>query len=136
MDATLKRPGQDHSSLAPNTKHTREVVSPLLASEERERSRSKFNGTYAAASVGAATPYRFKPKTEKMMMGQGDDVLGTPDLDYEAWRDLLRAMCGRYNPEGRRTSAGSHIRHQRNNGRGRSINNCLSVSSCDALYGV
>jgi AraC-like DNA-binding protein len=35
-----------------------------------------------------------------MMMGQGDDVLGTPHLDYEAWRDLLRAMCGRYNPEG------------------------------------
>jgi AraC family transcriptional activator of tynA and feaB len=35
-----------------------------------------------------------------MIMGQGDDVLGTPHLDYEAWRDLLRAMCGRYNPEG------------------------------------
>jgi AraC family transcriptional regulator, positive regulator of tynA and feaB len=34
------------------------------------------------------------------MMGQNDDVLGTPQLDYEAWRDLLRSMCGRYNPEG------------------------------------
>jgi AraC-like DNA-binding protein len=34
------------------------------------------------------------------MMGQSDDILDTPQLDYEAWRDLLRAMCGRYNPEG------------------------------------
>jgi AraC family transcriptional activator of tynA and feaB len=34
------------------------------------------------------------------MMGQSDDVLGEPQLDYEAWRDLVRAMCGRYNPEG------------------------------------
>ena len=33
-------------------------------------------------------------------MGQSDDILDTPQLDYEAWRDLLRAMCGRYNPEG------------------------------------
>jgi AraC family transcriptional regulator, positive regulator of tynA and feaB len=33
-------------------------------------------------------------------MGQSDDVLGEPRLDYEAWRDLLRSMCGRYNPEG------------------------------------
>jgi AraC family transcriptional activator of tynA and feaB len=34
------------------------------------------------------------------MMGQSDDNFDTPQLDYEAWRDLLRAMCGRYNPEG------------------------------------
>jgi AraC family transcriptional activator of tynA and feaB len=34
------------------------------------------------------------------MMGQSDDVFGEPRLDYEAWRDLLRSMCGRYNPEG------------------------------------
>ena len=33
-------------------------------------------------------------------MGQSDDILDTPQLDYDAWRDLLRAMCGRYNPEG------------------------------------
>jgi AraC family transcriptional activator of tynA and feaB len=30
----------------------------------------------------------------------GQSVLGEPRLDYEAWRDLLRSMCGRYNPEG------------------------------------
>jgi hypothetical protein len=24
----------------------------------------------------------------------------TSHLNYEAWRDLLRSMCGRYNPEG------------------------------------
>jgi AraC family transcriptional regulator, positive regulator of tynA and feaB len=28
------------------------------------------------------------------------DVPSLPQLDYEAWRDLLRRMCGRYNPEG------------------------------------
>jgi len=38
--------------------------------------------------------------TAETMMGQSDDILDTPQLDYEAWRDLLRAMCGRYNPEG------------------------------------
>jgi AraC family transcriptional regulator, positive regulator of tynA and feaB len=38
--------------------------------------------------------------TAETMMGQSNDILGTPQLDYEAWRDLLRAMCGRYNPEG------------------------------------
>jgi AraC family transcriptional activator of tynA and feaB len=34
------------------------------------------------------------------MMGQSDDVLGEPQLDYEAWRHLLRSMCGRYSLEG------------------------------------
>jgi len=38
--------------------------------------------------------------TAETMMGQSDDILDTPQLDYEAWRDLLRAVCGRYNPEG------------------------------------
>jgi AraC family transcriptional activator of tynA and feaB len=33
-------------------------------------------------------------------MGQGDDIRDTSRLDCEAWRDALRAMCGRYNPEG------------------------------------
>jgi hypothetical protein len=28
------------------------------------------------------------------------DVLGPTVLDYEAWRDLLRSMCGRYYSEG------------------------------------
>ena len=33
-------------------------------------------------------------------MGQSDDLIGGPQLDYEAWRDLLRSICGRYSPEG------------------------------------
>jgi AraC family transcriptional activator of tynA and feaB len=33
-------------------------------------------------------------------MGQSDDISHTPQLDHEAWRGLLRAMCGRYDPEG------------------------------------
>ena len=33
-------------------------------------------------------------------MFQGDDVSGTPLLDFGAWRDLLRAMGGRYYSEG------------------------------------
>jgi AraC family transcriptional regulator, positive regulator of tynA and feaB len=28
------------------------------------------------------------------------DFNSTPALDYEGWRDLLRSLCGRYNPEG------------------------------------
>jgi hypothetical protein len=38
--------------------------------------------------------------TAETMMDQSDDILDTPQLGYEAWRDRLRAMCGRYNPEG------------------------------------
>jgi hypothetical protein len=38
--------------------------------------------------------------TAETMMGKTDDILDTPQLDYEAWSDLLRSMCGRYNPEG------------------------------------
>jgi AraC family transcriptional regulator, positive regulator of tynA and feaB len=34
------------------------------------------------------------------VMFQSDDLSGAPQLDFEAWRDLLRTMCGRYNPEG------------------------------------
>ncbi len=34
------------------------------------------------------------------MMRQSADIHGLPQLNYEAWRDLLRSMCGRYNPEG------------------------------------
>jgi hypothetical protein len=34
------------------------------------------------------------------MMRQCQDVFDTPDLEYEEWRDLLRTLCGRYNPEG------------------------------------
>src|SRR3954454_12719605 len=33
-------------------------------------------------------------------MFQTEDVPGTPRLNFEAWRDSLRTMCGRYNPEG------------------------------------
>jgi AraC-like DNA-binding protein len=39
------------------------------------------------------------------MMRQSDDILGPPQLDYDAWRDLLRSICGRYNPEGIEPSA-------------------------------
>jgi AraC family transcriptional regulator, positive regulator of tynA and feaB len=28
------------------------------------------------------------------------DSLAKPQLDYDAWRDLLQKLCGRYNPEG------------------------------------
>jgi AraC family transcriptional activator of tynA and feaB len=28
------------------------------------------------------------------------DLLGEPQLDYDAWRELLQKICGRYNPEG------------------------------------
>jgi AraC family transcriptional activator of tynA and feaB len=33
-------------------------------------------------------------------MLQRDDFLDTPQLDYDAWRVLLRSICGRYSPEG------------------------------------
>ncbi|UVK41259.1 helix-turn-helix domain-containing protein [Mesorhizobium sp. AR10] len=33
-------------------------------------------------------------------MLQSDDFIGSPQLNFEAWRDTLRALCGRYNPEG------------------------------------
>jgi hypothetical protein len=28
-------------------------------------------------------------------MLQSDGVPGTPQLDYDAWREMLRSMCGR-----------------------------------------
>src|SRR5258708_11118833 len=28
------------------------------------------------------------------------NILGPPQLDYEAWKDLIRTMGGRFNPEG------------------------------------
>jgi AraC family transcriptional regulator, positive regulator of tynA and feaB len=34
------------------------------------------------------------------MMRQNDDILGPSQLNYEAWRDLLRSKCGRYYSEG------------------------------------
>ena len=33
-------------------------------------------------------------------MLQSDDNLSPSQLDYDAWREVLRSMCGRYNPEG------------------------------------
>ena len=33
-------------------------------------------------------------------MHPSDELPDEPQLGYEAWRDQLRAMCGRYNPEG------------------------------------
>lgn len=33
-------------------------------------------------------------------MFQSDAGIAAPQLDFEAWRDTLRTMCGRYNPEG------------------------------------
>jgi AraC family transcriptional activator of tynA and feaB len=34
------------------------------------------------------------------MMRQNDDIFGPSQLNYEAWRDLLRSKCGRYYSEG------------------------------------
>jgi AraC family transcriptional regulator, positive regulator of tynA and feaB len=34
------------------------------------------------------------------IMHQSDDSLGKPQLDYEAWRALVRSICARHNPEG------------------------------------
>ena len=33
-------------------------------------------------------------------MESSGDFNSPPELDYEGWRDLLRSLCGRYNPEG------------------------------------
>jgi AraC family transcriptional activator of tynA and feaB len=33
-------------------------------------------------------------------MDQNADFSGIPQLDYEAWRVLIRSLCGQYNPEG------------------------------------
>ena len=33
-------------------------------------------------------------------MGESGDCRDAPQLDFEAWRVLLRSICGRYNPEG------------------------------------
>src|SRR5260370_36853252 len=33
-------------------------------------------------------------------MRQSDEFLGMEQMDYEAWRALLRPLCGRYNVEG------------------------------------
>jgi AraC family transcriptional activator of tynA and feaB len=38
--------------------------------------------------------------TAEMMMGQSDDVLDTPQLNYEAWTALVRSICARHNPVG------------------------------------
>jgi hypothetical protein len=34
------------------------------------------------------------------VMLQNDDIPDTPRLDCEAWRELLRSVCERYNPQG------------------------------------
>src|ERR1700726_3158064 len=34
------------------------------------------------------------------MMHSSGDFLGAPNLDYEAWRDVVRSICGRYAPGG------------------------------------
>jgi AraC-like DNA-binding protein len=34
------------------------------------------------------------------MMHSSGDFLCTPNLDYEAWRDVVRSICGRYTPDG------------------------------------
>src|ERR1700682_1680233 len=34
------------------------------------------------------------------MMHSSSDFLSTPNLDYEAWRDVVRSICGRYTPGG------------------------------------
>src|ERR1700726_779394 len=34
------------------------------------------------------------------MMHSSGDFLGAPNLDYEAWRDVVRSICGRYTPGG------------------------------------
>ena len=33
-------------------------------------------------------------------MHSSGDFLGTPNLNYEAWRDAVRSFCGRYTPDG------------------------------------
>jgi hypothetical protein len=33
-------------------------------------------------------------------MLQSNHYVGSPQLNFEAWRDTLRALCGGYNPEG------------------------------------
>jgi len=33
-------------------------------------------------------------------MHSSGDFLSTPNLDYEAWRDVVRLICGRYTPNG------------------------------------
>ena len=33
-------------------------------------------------------------------MHSSGDFLSTPSLDYEAWRDVVRSICGRYTPGG------------------------------------
>jgi AraC family transcriptional regulator, positive regulator of tynA and feaB len=34
------------------------------------------------------------------MVHSSGDFLSTPNLDYEAWRDVVRSICGRYTPDG------------------------------------
>jgi AraC family transcriptional regulator, positive regulator of tynA and feaB len=34
------------------------------------------------------------------MMGSSGDFLSTPNMDYEAWRNVVRSICGRYTPNG------------------------------------
>src|SRR5260221_12835609 len=34
------------------------------------------------------------------MMHSSGNFLSTPNLDYEAWRNVVRLICGRYTPNG------------------------------------
>src|SRR3984893_15899183 len=34
------------------------------------------------------------------MMHSSSDFLSTPNMGYEAWRDVVRSICGRYTPDG------------------------------------
>ena len=33
-------------------------------------------------------------------MQRSDNITCAPQLDFEGWRELVRTICGRYNPEG------------------------------------
>jgi hypothetical protein len=37
---------------------------------------------------------------EAIIMNPSSVFNGSPELDYEGWRDVVRRLCGRYNPEG------------------------------------
>jgi AraC-like DNA-binding protein len=46
----------------------------------------------------------FAPEVTAQHRG-GDNITGAPQLDFEAWRELVRTMCGRQNPEGAEPNA-------------------------------
>jgi hypothetical protein len=54
------------------------------------------------------------------MMHPGSDVLGTPELDYEGWRDAIRRQWGWYDPKAIEHGGLFHIRQE-----ARNLNNIL-----------